>query len=176
MPSPSQRSDEDAVIVDYDVGLLDKVVRHRRWRVEDDQGKVTTRQQNRHDNLPEDLMAALEDHLGDAMAKVTIGDELGHSIEYGCKAGSFVSITVHCNADEETIGKVKAILQQKVREFTNDDLKEMKEDRDRHMGKTPPKSEGRVARQPAASGRAKPKGQSKDKPKGKVRARPSYRR
>ena len=178
----------DVVFEDLDVGLLDRVVRFRGWTHTDDNDYVTTRQQSRQQTLPEELMAALEEHIGDGLAKVTVGGELGHSKEYGCKAQSFVSISVHCNLDEATIETVKDLVQEKVRIYTNEDLAEMIVDRDGWMERDKAGATGgKLARQPAAKAE-KPKGTVKPKPKsaatkpkasgsgGKVRKRPSMRR
>jgi hypothetical protein len=138
---------EPEVTEHLEVGMIDRVVQFRRWELEHDL-VVVTRSQSKYSELPEDLMAALEEYLGDALAKVTVGGELGHSKEYGCKAQAFVSISVHCNSDEQTIKEVKDLLQEKVRAYVDEDLAEMIKDRDRYMqqdrsGEDP----GRVARQ-----------------------------
>jgi hypothetical protein len=169
----------------FDVGLLDKVVRHRGWELEDDSGHVTTRNQTKQEELPEDLTMALEDYIGDGMAKVTVGAELGHSKEYGCKAQAFVSISVHCNNDDGTIEEVQNILHDKARVFTNQDLEAMMEDRDRYLlqdKSNEGKPAGKLARSggdatkpaPRTKGKASPKGGVQTK--GKVRARPNYKR
>lgn len=165
--------EDQTIFEDYDVGLIDRVIRFRGWEVrEEESDRVVTRNQSRQDTLPEDLMAALEEHIGDGLAKVTVGGELGHSKEYGCKAQSFVSISVHCNNDEETLKAVKDIVQEKVRTFVNEDLAEMIVDRDRWMEQDKAgETGGKIARQPATE-----EGKAKPKPRGRVRSRPSYSR
>jgi len=163
--------EDHAVFEDYDVGLVDRVIRFRSWEVEGDNGHVSTRNQSKQELLPEDLMGALEDYIGDGLAKVTVGGELGHSKDYGCKAQAFVSISVHCNNDAGTIEEVKNIVQEKVRSFVNEDLAEMMLDRDRHMGVAKENvPEGRMVRQPNATPA------QTQQPRGKVRPRPSYKR
>ena len=136
-----------------DVGLVDRVTRNRRWEIEKDSGKVTRREQSQQHPIPEDIMAALEEHIGDAQAKVTVGAELGHSKEYGCKAQAFVSVSVTCNNNETDIGAVHEIIQPLARKLVNEDLEMMKADRDAHMG-APAPSPGKVASPPRAN--AKP--------------------
>lgn len=141
-----------------EIGQVDRVYRFRGWETEDGEDGnafVTKRNQSRNDILPEDLMAKLEEHLGDALAKVTVGGELGHSKEYGCRAKAFVSISVHCNSDEQTIAAVKGLLQEKVRDYVNGDIVEMMEDRDRYMQQDKSgEGQGRVARQNPSQSRS----------------------
>ena len=145
-----------------DVGMLEHVSRNRRWAVEKDDGKVATREQSQQHPLPEDIMAELEQHIGDAQAKVTVGAELGHNKEYGCKAQAFVSVSVTCNSSQDSISAVHSILHTMVRQLVNDDLEKMKEDRDAHIGSAP----GKVS--------SPPKVQAKTP--GKVTARPGVQR
>ena len=145
----------DEVVEVNDVGLLDRVTRNRRWEIEKDDGKVTRREQSQQHPIPEDIMAALEQHIGDAQAKITVGAEPGHSKEYGCKAQAFVSVSVTCNNNETDIGAVHGIVQPFVRQLVNADLDQMKEDRDTHMGTTAPApTTGKVSNPPRAN--AKP--------------------
>ena len=157
----------------FDVGQLDRVIRYRSWEHEDENGRITRRTQTKQEEIPEDLMA-LNDYIGDGLAKVTVGAELGHSKEYGCKAQAFVSISVHCNNDDGTIEEVQNILHDKARVFVNQDLEEMIQDRDRWMTEDKAgETGGRLARPPAKpQPRTNPKAQSQ----GRVRTRPSYRR
>ena len=128
-------------------------------------------------------MSALEEYLGDGKAKLTVGGELAHSKEFGCKAQAFVSVSVTCNNDEETLEAVHNIIQPKVQELINQDLELMIEDRDRflgqHQGGLTSKPEGKVARSGVTAKpklRASPKAGTKSKAKGKVRIKPSYGR
>lgn len=162
-----------------DVGLIDRIIRMRRWEAEQPDGRVQTRTQSLQQPIPEEIMSKLQTHLGDALAKVTVGGELGHSRDYGCKAQSFVSISVHCNNEESAIEATHEILHGVVRRLVNEDLEAMKEDRDKHLGApaTPPPPVGRVAQMPAAK-TTKPRTQPKtEKKPSKPRvARPSFRR
>lgn len=169
--------DDRALTEVLDVGQLDKVVRHRNWELEGENGHVTTRNQSKQEELPGDLMTDLAEEIGDGLAKVTVGAELGHSKEYGCKAQAFVSISVHCNNDEDTIQRVQGVLHERARAFVNQDLEEMMADRDRYLQKDRTgEPDGRLARTggPAKPAKATPKGGVN--PKGKIRSRPSFKR
>jgi hypothetical protein len=152
-----------------DVGMIDQISRHRGWEVDHGNGNTSRRNQNQQHSIPEDIMAELEQHIGDAQAKITVGAELAHSIEYGCKAKAFVSVSATCNNSEESITAVHGIIQPLARFLVNEDLDKMKGDRDAHMGTTPA-VEGKVSAPPQATA------------KGKVSAkppavqRPSFRR
>jgi hypothetical protein len=133
---------DDSVVEVLDVGLVDGVTRIRGWSVKQEDGKVTTREQYQQHSILEVYMAALEPHIGDALAKVTVGAELAHSKDYGCKAQSFVSVSVTCNNSEDDITAVHNIIQPLARKLVNEDLEQMKEDRDAHLGQTssPPRA------------------------------------
>lgn len=163
-------SDEQLEI--RDVGLVDRIVRVRRWEAEQPDGKVKARTQSVQQLIPEEIMAELESHLGDAQAKVTVGAELGHSRDYGCKAGAFVSVSVHCNNHEDDIQAVHETLHNLARNFVNEDLEVMKQDRDSHMGAAPPQqpAAGKVS-QSAATKAKNPNKTVKPKV-----TRPSFRR
>lgn len=133
-----------------DVGLTDLVTRVRRWEVEQD-GRVTSREQSQQHPIPEVYMAALEPLVGDAQAKVTVGAELAHNKEFGCKAQAFVSVSVTCNNKEDDISAVHNIIQPLVRQLVNEDLMKMKEDRDAHMDQIALAQPGKVANPPRAS-------------------------
>lgn len=128
----------EAEVEVLDVGLVDGVVRHRGWTIEKNGGKVTSRDQSQQHPIPEDTMETLEKYIGDAQAKVTVGAELGHNKEFGCKAQAFVSVSVTCNNAELDIGAVHAIIQPLVRKLVNEDLEAMKADRDSHISAIPP--------------------------------------
>lgn len=145
--------ENEAPVEVLDVGLVDRVIRSRGWTVEREDGKVTTREQSQQHPIPEVYMAALEAHIGDAQAKVTVGAELGHSKDYGCKAQAFVSVSVTCNNHEDDINAVHNIIQPLARKLVNEDLEKMMEDRDAHMGPVAAPA-GKVSAPPRAS--AKP--------------------
>jgi len=154
-----------------DVGQLDKISRRRGWELEGEDGLLTARSQTKHEDIPEELMSTLAEEIGDGLAKVTVGAELAHSKDYGCKAQAFVSISVHCNNDDETIDRVQSHLHDMARRYANEDLVDMVEDRDRYMTEAATKKpEGKLAR---TKGKAPSPGV---KPTNKVRARPAYRR
>ena len=117
-------------------------------------------------------MAALEPHIGDAQAKVTVGAELAHSKDYGCKAQSFVSVSVTCNNSEDDISAVHNIIHPLARKLVNEDLEKMKLDRDGHIGANAPVP-GKVASPPRASAKPPPSKPVEVKPGVQ---RPSFRR
>lgn len=140
-----------------DVGLLDQVIRQRGWSIEKDGGLVTAREQNQQHSIPEEIMATLEEYTGNAQAKVTVGAELGHNKEFGCKAQAFVSVTATCNNAESDIVAVHEIIHALARKLVNEDLEKMKLDRDAHISPIPPptaQTAGKVGNPPRAS--AKP--------------------
>jgi hypothetical protein len=108
--------------VDYvDESLLDRVHRSRSFTNGDD-GVVET--QERRDELPEELMSQLENHIGDGLARVTVSGELSSSHEYhGAK--SFVSISVSCNNDMGDVAEVHDILRPTVQDMCRADHEEM---------------------------------------------------
>jgi hypothetical protein len=140
---------ENELVEVRDVGLVDRVSRNREWSIKQDDGKVTSRRQCQQHPIPEEYMSALEPHIGDAQAKVTVGAELGHSRDYGCKATAFVSISVTCNNHEDSIRAVHSLIHPLARKLVNEDLTRMKEDRDAHLVGV-----GKVSAQPRANTKA----------------------
>lgn len=141
-----------------DVGLLDQVVRRRSWRVEEDDGEVCEKHQSQQSPIPEDTMSELEKYTGDGQAKVTVGGELAHSKDFGCKAQAFVSVSVTCGNNEEDITAVHGIIHSLVRNLVNEDLTVMKKDRDAHIGPVvqpkaslPPTPQARTAPVPSGA-------------------------
>jgi hypothetical protein len=128
-----------------DVGLLDKVTRHRDWTVIHEDGRIYGKSQSQQHPLPEEVMPNLESHIGDGESKVTVGGELAHSIEFGCKASAFVSVSVTCSSNSADIQAVHDILQPWVQKLTSEDLAKMKTERDAHMMHPPA---GKVANPP----------------------------
>ena len=169
MPAPE--------FVTYDVSLVDRVSRHRGWEL---RNKGKARDQSRHTQLPEDLMSDLEQYIGDGKARVTVSSALAHSKEFGNKAEAFVSISVTCNNDLEDVDQVHALLHPKVEELVNEDLEDMKVDRDRHLSGV--RTAKRTAKKAGASSKRvasppKKTGATKAKPKtGKGPRRPNFRR
>ena len=142
-----------------DIGMVDRVVRKRGWRVEKDDGKVIEREQYQEHPIPEEYMAALEPHIGDAGAKITVGAELGHNKDYN-GAKSFVGVSATCNNNEEDFIAVHNIIHALARKLVNEDLEKMKADRDEHAGvsakpgkvTTPPRAQAKLPK--AVVGRA----------------------
>jgi len=157
----------------FDVGMLDCVVRHRSWNI--DLGSTrATRNQHLHTSIPENIMSALEEHLGDGLAKVTVGCELAHNKEFGCKAQSFVSVSVTCGNNEHDINAVHGIVQSLARQLTNTDLEAMKLDRDAHM--TGSATTARVSSPPGGRVSSPPKAQGPALTAKAEVNRPSFRR
>jgi len=141
--------ENEAVVEVHDVGLVDHVTRMRGWTVKQEDGKVTTREQSQQHPIPEVYMAALEAHIGDAQAKVTVGAELSHNKDY-CTAKAFVSVSATCNNSEDAINAAHNIIQPLARKLVNEDLEKMKEDRDAHSGAIPAQP-GKVSSPPRAN-------------------------
>jgi hypothetical protein len=133
-------SDEAVLYETYD--LRDHVIRNCEW-TNNGQAKHRTKQQELATVLTEEIMAQLDEFLGNALGRVTIGGELSHSKEYGCSAKSFVSMSITCDNSLETCQAVHDVVQPTVRALLNEDLSMMKEDRDHHL-------QGEQAAAPAA--------------------------
>jgi hypothetical protein len=116
-----------------EVGLQDGIRRRRGFSAENRLGDEKRFVQQKRTALPENLMEELSQYLGDGNAKVVVGAELTHSRDYGCKAGAFVSISVHCNADSQTIQEVHDTLMPVVHDLTRQDLAEAIKSRDDFM-------------------------------------------
>jgi len=58
--------------------------------------------------LPEDLMTAIQDYVGDGQGRITVSKELSTNQDY-CKAGSFVSISLACDNSLEAAEAVHDI-------------------------------------------------------------------
>jgi hypothetical protein len=140
-------SDEVVLYETYD--LKDRVLRSCEW-TNNGQTKHRTKQQELAEVLSEEVMAQLDELIGNALGKVTVGGELSHSKEYGCSAKSFVSMSITCDNSLETCQAVHDIVQPTVRALINEDLNMMKEDRDRHLSgeQVAPAPEGRVSSGP----------------------------
>jgi len=138
---------EEVLYETYD--LLDHAIRNCEW-TNNGNTKRKTKQQDVAAVLPEEVMGQLDQHLGNALGKVTVGGELSHSKEYGCSAKSFVSLSVTCDSSLETCQAVHDLVQPTVRALLNEDLNMMKEDRDAHLASEKPAApvfipEGRVS-------------------------------
>lgn len=105
---------------------LDVVVRRR--SAYNDNTRETL-DQEKEDDLPEDLMAKLEDHTGDEKAAITVSGSLSSMRDFH-KAEAFVSIKVTCNNDLEDIEAVHGIVLPYIHRFAQEDLDEMSKLRD----------------------------------------------
>lgn len=172
-------SSEDQVIVD-------KVVRRRSARNDHTNETID---QEREDDIPEELMTKLEDHVGDGGAKITIGGSLGSTRDYH-KAECFVSISVSCNNDMDDVDAVHGIVLPYIHKYAEEDLEEMSKLRDpwlepqrrlheRRTGK-PPKKDAPTSLPPAerekSAVKKPPKRSSSIKTKNKGVKMPSFRR
>jgi hypothetical protein len=108
------KKEVEVEVVDH--SLRDGVVEHR--FASDQHGGLTD--ETRADNLPEDIVGKLAKHLGDAQAQVTVGADLTTSVDFGNKAGAFVSVKVTCNNSEADISAAldiaRELAEQKVAE------------------------------------------------------------
>lgn len=171
--------------VEYlDVTLVDTVHRSRRFFNDNDK---TVTEQERRDEIPEDLMSKLENYLGDGQARVTVSGALSSSHEFH-KAESFVSISVSCHNDLDNIRDVHDLVRPHVAELVHADHDEMSLLRDKILpvGKklhtdldgptkvaSPPKSKAAPKGLPPAKVAAPPKSNLKTR---KGVKRPSFTR
>ena len=98
-----------------------KVRRHR--SLYNDNDKTTLEQEQSYD-IPEEIMSLLEDYQGDGLARVTVSADLGSSVSFH-SAKAFVSISVTCNNDMDSIGSVHAMLRPHVQQLVHEDHGEM---------------------------------------------------
>ena len=106
--------------------IIGRVYRYR--MAFNDHTKETTEEELDND-LPEELMAKVEDLYGNGEASVTVGGSLGSSREYH-KAEAFVSIRMPCNSTMEDAEAVHDIVRPYVNKFAAEDLVEMSKLRD----------------------------------------------
>ena len=103
-----------------------QVRRHR--SLYNDNDKTTLEQEQSHD-ISEEIMATIEDYQGDGNARVTVSADLGSSVEYH-SAKAFVSISVPCNNDADSIDAVHGMLQPYVQKLAVEDHEAMAAIRD----------------------------------------------
>ena len=84
----------------------------------------------RQEQIPEDLMAALEELSGDGRGRVTVGAELASNVAFGFKAGSFVSIGVTCDSNMDIIQQVHDLVHPVVQRMVEEDHAEISAMRD----------------------------------------------
>jgi hypothetical protein len=95
----------------------------RRRSLYNDNDKTTLEQEQSQD-IPEEIMAQLEDFLGDGTARITVSADLGSSVSYH-SAKAFVSVSVPCNNDIDSISSVHDILKTFVQELAEEDHGDM---------------------------------------------------
>lgn len=102
-------------------------VRRHRSLYNDNDG--TTLEQEQSHDIPEEIMAQIEDYLGDGTARVTVSADLGSSVSYH-SAKAFVSVSVPCNNDIDSVSMVHSMLRPFVQQLCEDDHGEMAVRRD----------------------------------------------
>lgn len=141
----------EAYGIDYvDVSMVDLVV--RQVRVYEPDG--TVHEKRRKEPVPEEILMAAKSKRGELDAKVTVSAELGDSVEYGYKAGAFVSITLSCENTIEACQAVHGIIQPVVHRLVQQDHAMAAQMRDNILaGSTvgQPVETGRVTSPPAPS-------------------------
>jgi hypothetical protein len=156
----AKRQAADIVVPDVeilDVSLTEMITR-RRYVIH----KHGTTEEEAQDPLPEEIMSMLDELTGDAKGRVTVGAELASSIEFGFKAGAFVSIGVSCDSSEEAIEGVHDILHGLAQKLVVDDHAKMSELRDSMLSKdqqlgsrAPTNEKGKSAARPKRSKKTK---------------------
>jgi len=118
-----------------DVGMLERVSRER-YVTSKDEGDYHRQQSVTYvrDTLPEEIMSKIEEHVGDGEGSVVVSAELATSVDFGCKAGAFVSIKLACNNTVDDALAVHDIIQPLVAEAVEEDYKHMEHLRDRILG------------------------------------------
>ena len=104
-----------------DVSLVDRVYRERRFHNDEDASVV---EQERQDEIPEEIMSQIEEHVGDGNAHLTVSGSLSSSHKFH-KAESFVSVSVTCNNSMDDIRAVHDIVRPFVQTLTLQDHDEM---------------------------------------------------
>jgi len=98
-------------------------------------------------------MVQLNELMGDASGKVTVGGELSHNKNFN-KAQAFVSFSVTCDNNLETMQQVHALIQPVVHQLILADLKDMTASRDAYAAgnSAPGKTSAPPAKAPATKG------------------------
>jgi len=104
-----------------DEGMCSRVQRSRSFFNDTDK---TLSSEAREDHVSEDLMSQIEPYIGDGLGRLTVSGAMSSSHEYH-KAESFVSISVACNNDMDSIRQVHDIVRPQVHELINEDHQEM---------------------------------------------------
>lgn len=68
------------------------------------------------DNIPEELMKAAEELLGDAQSRVSVTMDLS-SKNFGNGASAMVTVSLNCNQDDETIADAVELATDSVKDF-----------------------------------------------------------
>jgi len=160
-----------------DSSLTEQIYLRRSWA-----GGKTVQEEEARIPLPEDIVSKLSELTGDEKGRVTVGAELTSSIEFGMKAGAFVSIGVKCDSSAEVLKDVHDMLFPLAQRLVIEDHAEMSDVRDsmvidhKRLGNMCPRTEKDERMEARASQRTKesqrPKRSStkpKDKKKSKLR-------
>jgi len=164
-----------------DDSLRNKLFQRRSFYNDNDN---TTLEQERLEEIPEEIMSQLEDHVGDGLARVTVAGDLGSSVSFH-SAKAFVSVSVTCNNDLGDVEAVHDVLRPFVQKLCHSDHEEMSIIRDtilpadkRQHEAEPAVMPGRVSRPPkkgpAQTRTATKRGGQTVTPKGVKK--PDYRR
>lgn len=144
-----------------DVNLTEKIYLRRWWEADEERNE-----EEAYESLPEDIVSKLDELTGDMKGRVTVGAELASSIEFGMKAGAFVSIGVTCDSNEENLEQVHEVLYPLAQRLCIEDHAAMSEVRDsmlsptKRLGAACPQTvenepvEARSTKRPSKSGKA----------------------
>lgn len=123
-----KRQAADIIVPDVelqDVTLTEQVTRRRHIVT-----KEGTTEEEAQEPLPEEIMTKLDEFTGDSKGRVTVGVDFASSIEFGMKAGAFVSIGVSCDSSEEAIEGTHGIIYPLAKKLALEDHAEMSALRD----------------------------------------------
>jgi hypothetical protein len=137
----------------------------------------STTEQDRRDEIPEELMSELEAYTGDGQARVTVSGELASNHHYH-KASAFVSISVTCNNNLEDVEAVHNLVRPHVQGLVHKDHAEMSLLRDTLLPSNERKHKEPTGLPGEAPSEVKrpPKRTSKVSTKNKGVKKPSFRR
>lgn len=121
---------DDQIVGTYaDVSMEDYILRQRRFHNDSD-GTVT--EQECRSEIPEEVMSQLEPFVGDGNAHLTVSGALSSSQSYH-KAEAFVSVSVTCNNDLDSVRQVHDLVRPFVQAMVLEDHNEMSVLRDQTL-------------------------------------------
>lgn len=128
-----------------DVGLTNHVKRSR-YAVKNDQPLEDASCQ---EDIPEDVMAKIEEYLGDGLATVSVSADLGES-DYGNKSGCIVSVRVTCGNNDSDILSTHRVVKALVQKLVSEDFDEMQKLLQKKKSPKRPTEKAPVSQRPAA--------------------------